>query len=486
MSFFTARPSSTNFQVDNPFFLNIMDNPNWQRQFGNNHPIKLEIGFGMGEFLVAIAKQEPHYNFVGIDFSHVAIKKLLDRIETFKLKNIRIVFGDIRQKLPTLFKDEELDSIYINLPDPWPKKRHSKRRLINPELVKQISKKLASSGKVYLATDSKNYADEILEYFNADSLLKNINGEMGVLNQRSHLPKTKYEKSFLYAKDKIYYLDFVKTVGELPFKIQENNETIHPSGLSNDEYLTFKFKKAEANAKDACDLKLLADQLAEAGDLEWARSIYLKAQVKAEDSLDLNWLGYSVVLVLKDNDWAIKIFQEAELKAENSLDLNWLAYSIFESLGNKGWAKDLFKKAETQNENIRDMCDLAESVLEILNDEKWQFNIYKKAAANAKEYSDFYELADNVFTKLADKKWACKLYNKAEEKAEDCCDLIGLAECFIEKLGKREEASRIYKKAETQAEDNLDFSCLAESIAENMGDKEWVDKVFKKAQLSFK
>ena len=84
MGLLTARPSSTPFQVDDPFFLDIQNNPDWQRQFGNNHPIKLEIGFGMGDFLVAIANREPNCNFVGIDFSHAAIQKLLERIKDYQ------------------------------------------------------------------------------------------------------------------------------------------------------------------------------------------------------------------------------------------------------------------------------------------------------------------------------------------------------------------------------------------------------------------
>ena len=118
----------------------------------------------------------------------------------------------------------------------------------------------------------------MLEFFKTDSLFENINGEMGILNQRPYLPKTKYEKGFLYAEDKIHYLEFLKTAGDLKSKIEEKNKNIDLSGISSDEYLTLKFKKAEANAKDACDLKLLADHLAEAGDLEWARNIYLKAE----------------------------------------------------------------------------------------------------------------------------------------------------------------------------------------------------------------
>ncbi|MBC8285477.1 MAG: tRNA (guanosine(46)-N7)-methyltransferase TrmB, partial [Nitrospinae bacterium] len=164
MGLLTARPSSTPFEVDDPFFLDIKENPDWQQQFGNSHPLKLEIGFGMGDFLIAMAKREPTRNFIGIDFSQAGIQNLLDRIQTLQLKNIRVVLGDIRKKLPVLFKDEELDTIYINLPDPWPKKRHSKRRLVKPDLVQQIARKLAPLGGVHLATDSHTYALEMMGY----------------------------------------------------------------------------------------------------------------------------------------------------------------------------------------------------------------------------------------------------------------------------------------------------------------------------------
>ena len=210
MGLMTARPSSTSFVVEDPYFLDAREAPDWQGQFGNNHPLKLEIGFGMGDFLIAMAKREPNSNFVGIDFSQDGIQKLLAGIHSAQLKNIRVVFGDAREKLSNLFHAEELNSIYINLPDPWPKKRHIKRRLIQPELVKQITKKLAPQGKVYLATDSQTYANEMLEYFNAESLLQNING---IIYHRRHLPKSKYEKSFIYAGEKINYLEYYKLVG---------------------------------------------------------------------------------------------------------------------------------------------------------------------------------------------------------------------------------------------------------------------------------
>lgn len=481
MGLLSARPSSAPFVVEDPCFLDTQENPDWQRQFGNSNPLKLELGFGTGDFLVAMAGREPAGNFIGIDFSQAGIQKLLGQIQTFQIKNIRVVFGDIREKLPALFKDEEVETIYINLPDPWPKKRHSKRRLVKPELVNQISQKLSPLGKVYLATDSQSYAGEMLEYLNDESSLQNINGEAGIVNDRTHLPKTRYEKSFLYAGDTIHYLEYLKKDGNAKPSLKEKNKTPDLSGLSKDESLTVKFKNAEARAKDACDFKRVADGLAEAGDMEWARNVYMKAEEKAEDSLDLNWLAYSVALALKENDRAVKIYKEAETRAESSLDLNWLAYSIFEALGDRDWAKNLFKKAESKPENIRELCDLAESVSEILNDKQWQLKIYKKAAANAKDYSELIELADSIFAGTGDEKWARDLYHKAEEKAVDCCDLIGLAESFMEKLGDGEGARRIYKKAETRAEDSLDFVCIAESLVETLGDREWASLAMKKA-----
>ncbi|MBL4665132.1 MAG: tRNA (guanosine(46)-N7)-methyltransferase TrmB [Nitrospinaceae bacterium] len=475
MGLLTARPSSTAFVVEDPCFLDVKENPGWQSQFGNNHPLKLEIGFGMGDFLISMAKREPDSNFIGIDFSQDGIQKLLARIRSSQLKNIRVVFGDVREKLPHLFQAEELNSVYINLPDPWPKKRHFKRRLIKPELAKLIAQKLAPKGHVHLATDSETYAMEILDYFNAEPSLRNVNQETGISHERKNLPKTKYEKSFLYAGDKIHYLEYLKFIDGEEQPKKEETRVSEERPLNSDEYLTRKFQTEEANANDACDLKQVADQLAEAGDGQWAKNVYQKAEAKAEDSLDLNWLAYSVALALNDKDWAKKIYRKAEEYAESSLDLNWLAYSIFEALGDKEWTKQLFEKAES--ENIRELCDLAESVSEIFEDKEWQLKIYKKAEENAKEYSDFYELADNVFAKLGDGEWASELYHKAEDEAKDSCDLLGLAECFVEKLGDGEGARRLYKKAEKNAEDSMDFGVLADSLREILGDKEWAARL---------
>ena len=195
---------------EDPYFLDIDKRPDWQSLFGNTNPIKLEIGFGMGNFLIEMAAKEPASNFIGIDFYHKGIRKLMTRIKKLQLENIRVVYGDIRSKIPILFKDSELNTIYINFPDPWPKKRHIKRRLIKPKFIKQLAQKLSLEGKTYLATDSESYAYEMLEYFNAETLFQNLNSQQGFLKERINLPKTKYEKNFINAGEKIFYLEYMR------------------------------------------------------------------------------------------------------------------------------------------------------------------------------------------------------------------------------------------------------------------------------------
>ena len=193
-----------------PFFLDIDERPDWQTLFGNLNPLKLEIGFGMGNFLIEMAAKEPGNNFIGIDFYHKGIRKIMTRIKNLQLENIRIVYGDIRNKIYILFQDGELDTVYINFPDPWPKKRHIKRRLIKPEFISQLTQKLNPEGRACLATDSERYAHEMLDYFNSETLFQNLDDNQGFLKERIDLPKTKYEKNFINAGEKVFYLEYLR------------------------------------------------------------------------------------------------------------------------------------------------------------------------------------------------------------------------------------------------------------------------------------
>lgn len=193
-----------------PYFLDIDERPDWQVQFGNTNPLKLEIGFGMGNFLIEMAAKESGSNFIGIDFYHKGIRKIMTRIKNLQLENIRIVYGDIRSKISILCQDGELETVYINFPDPWPKKRHIKRRLIKPEFINQLAQKLGLEGSAYLATDSESYAYEMLDYFNAETLFQNLDDNQGFIKERIDLPKSKYEKNFINAGEKVFYLEYLR------------------------------------------------------------------------------------------------------------------------------------------------------------------------------------------------------------------------------------------------------------------------------------
>ncbi|MGV7220015.1 MAG: tRNA (guanosine(46)-N7)-methyltransferase TrmB [Nitrospinales bacterium] len=523
MSLLTARPTSSKFDVKDPFFVDVEERPDWPSLFKNDQPIKLEIGFGAGDFLVEMALRESETNFIGIDFSHKGITKLLSQISDLQLKNIRVVYGDANEQIPLLFKKEELTSVFINFPDPWPKIRHFYRRLIKPGLVKLIADKLAPKGHVYLATDSQAYALEILEYFNSEPLLLNNHPQIGLFQFRDYLPKTRYERSFLYSGDNVYYLEYSRVSEdgktEVPASMEEKNENNVVGGTveSNDEYLIKKFKEAEAGARDSCDLKKVADDLVAAGDSQWAQKVYRKAEGKAQDSLDFNWLAYSVYGAFGDAQWARELYLKAEGMAKESVDFNWLAYSIWETLGDLEWARKLFTRAETNPENIRELCDLADSISVTFQDKVWEEKIFKIAEGIADEFSELLELADNVYSKTGDRDWASRIYLKAEKKAEDCCDLhtlvdrlctniedrewasevcrkaerkainsceiLGLADSLWQHIGDEAWAKKLYKLSEDKAEESYEFRWLAESLCDNLNDQAWAEKLYEKAEI---
>jgi len=191
-------------------FLDIDTRPDWEELFGNRNPLNLEVGFGVGNFIIEMGIREPNENFIGIDFYHKGIRKVITRIAKYEICNARIVYGDAKEKIPLLFAPEELNRVYINFPDPWPKKRHHKRRLIKPNFIKILAEKLKCSGEIHIATDHEAYAMEILDFFEKDQLLKNINGLGTFLFQKEGIPKSKYEKRFISAGERIFYLEYKK------------------------------------------------------------------------------------------------------------------------------------------------------------------------------------------------------------------------------------------------------------------------------------
>ena len=132
----------------------------------------LEIGSGMGETTVAIAKAHPHVDFVAVEVHGPGVGSLLNAIEREKLTNLRVIRHDALEVLEHMIADAALAAIHLFFPDPWPKKRHHKRRLVQPEFVALAARKLAPGGIFHAATDWPDYADYMERVFAREPLLE--------------------------------------------------------------------------------------------------------------------------------------------------------------------------------------------------------------------------------------------------------------------------------------------------------------------------
>ena len=160
--------------------------------FSREARVVLEIGFGMGETTAAIAKANPDWNILGAEVYRAGVGSLLARIEQQGLSNIRIIEHDVVEVLCNMIKPESLDAVHIYFPDPWPKKRHHKRRLIQPAFLDLLAPKLKTGGVLHMATDWPNYADQMLAVCSAHPQLRNRSIQ-GFSPRPEWRPVTKFE-----------------------------------------------------------------------------------------------------------------------------------------------------------------------------------------------------------------------------------------------------------------------------------------------------
>ena len=156
--------------------------------FPTSEKIIMEIGFGMGEATAIIAKNHPNNAYIAIDVHPPGIGKLLGRIVENDLKNLRVIEDDVHIILPHMFEDESLDAIHLYFPDPWPKKKHNKRRIVNEGFISLIHPKLKKGGYIHIATDWVPYAISMQEVFAASSLFTG-----GVIEKPESRPVTRFE-----------------------------------------------------------------------------------------------------------------------------------------------------------------------------------------------------------------------------------------------------------------------------------------------------
>jgi len=151
----------------------------------------LEIGCGMGETTAAIALSHPDVDFVGIEVHAPGVGAILNRIAQAGLANLRVIQHDAVEVVGAMIPDGSLGGVHVYFPDPWPKKRHHKRRLLKPAFVHALARKLRPGGYLHVATDWMPYAEEILATLAAEPLLANTAD--GYAPRPAWRPRTKFE-----------------------------------------------------------------------------------------------------------------------------------------------------------------------------------------------------------------------------------------------------------------------------------------------------
>lgn len=183
-------------------------NLNFVDIFGNTNPIVIEIGFGMGDATAEIAAANPDINYLGIEVHRPGVGKLLNEIKKRELKNLYIIEHDALEVLEEMIGDNCINGIHIFFPDPWPKKRHHKRRMVQRPRTDLFARKLAPQGYLYFVTDIIEYAEFALEELTLTKGLKNKYD--GFAEPQSWRSQTKFERKGMAADRKITELFFEK------------------------------------------------------------------------------------------------------------------------------------------------------------------------------------------------------------------------------------------------------------------------------------
>lgn len=181
--------------------------------FGRQAPLLLEIGFGAGEALLAFAQQHPDIDCIGIEVHPPGIGHLLLGVEHAGLSNVRVIAHDAVEVLERMIAPESIDAIHVFFPDPWPKKRHHKRRLIQPAFVALLTRVLKRNGDLRLATDWEHYAMQMRAVLEACPALHNVYGATNFAPRAVERPLTRFERRGQRLGHQVWDLHYRRTDG---------------------------------------------------------------------------------------------------------------------------------------------------------------------------------------------------------------------------------------------------------------------------------
>ena len=168
----------------------------WAEVFGNDHPIHIEVGMGKGQFIIEMAKRNPEINYIGIEKYSSVLVRAVEKLEDFEQNNLRLIRMDA-ENIEEVFDKDEVDRIYLNFSDPWPKDRHAKRRLTSTRFLERYNNILTPEGRVMFKTDNKDLFDFSLEQVEeAGWILENHTYDLHHSEDNEGNVMTEYEEKF--------------------------------------------------------------------------------------------------------------------------------------------------------------------------------------------------------------------------------------------------------------------------------------------------
>jgi tRNA (guanine-N7-)-methyltransferase len=193
--------------------LSMTDAPcDFEAMFGRCAPHVLEIGFGNGEALLASALAEPMHDFIGIEVHGPGVGRLLHALAMADVHNVRVFRDDAIEVLRRAVSDGALDEVRVFFPDPWPKKKHHKRRIVQPVFAELVRMKLRAGGRLHLATDWPPYAEHMIEVMEVAEGFRNIAGPGRCVERPASRPQTHFERRGLRLGHPVSDLIYEKTV----------------------------------------------------------------------------------------------------------------------------------------------------------------------------------------------------------------------------------------------------------------------------------
>lgn len=184
--------------------------PSWGEIFANNNPIALEIGCGTGDFIAQTALLHPDWNFIALDYYNKGCLKTSKRLDKQGIDNVRVVRDEARSFIVRCIPPVSLVAVVINCPDPWPKLRHRKRRLVNAEFVGFLSSYMRPGADFHFATDFDDYGEDVAAFMKDMAGFDNILAPDLFRHERPQYPLSKYMMKFMSEGKKIYFVHYRK------------------------------------------------------------------------------------------------------------------------------------------------------------------------------------------------------------------------------------------------------------------------------------